>query len=69
MTRALSHLAAQLCLPANLVPTRPGRTAPRARKRGGSHRYPRRPDHTPAVRAVTHTIVMHPLKPRPPQPP
>lgn len=26
MTRAMAHLAAQLCRPANLVPTRPGRT-------------------------------------------
>jgi hypothetical protein len=67
MTRAVAHLAAQMVKPANLVPTRPGRTAPRARKRGGSHRYPRRKDNARPVRRVSHTIVLHPLKP--PTPP
>ncbi len=68
MTRALTHIAAQLTKPANLVRKRPGRSSPRrssprARKRGGSHRYPRRPDDTPAVRTVTHTITIHRLQP------
>ena len=50
------------------MPTRPGRSAPRARKRGGSHRYPKRAPDAPAVRTVSHTIVMHPItiKPKPP---
>ncbi len=63
MTRALTHIAAQLTKHANLVRKRPGRSSPRTRKRGGSHRYPRRPDDTPAVRTVTHTITIHRLQP------
>lgn len=55
-------MAAQLVKRDNLVPARPGRTAPRARKRGGSNRYPRRKDSDRPVRTVTHTIVLHPLK-------
>ena len=62
MSRAVAHLAAQMVKPGNLVPTRPGRTAPRARKRGGSHRYPRRKNTDRPVRRVSHTIVLHPLK-------
>jgi hypothetical protein len=65
MTRALTHLTTQLTTKANLVRKRPGRSSPRARKRGGSHRYPRRPDDTPAVRIVTHTITIHRLQPEP----
>src|SRR6266568_6286329 len=38
---------------------------PRARKRGGSNRYPRRPKDTPAVQKVTHRIELHPLNRRP----
>ncbi len=54
-------------LPARLMmfPLRPGRSAPRARKRGGSTRYPRRKPDIAPVRNVTHTIVMHPLQPKP----
>jgi hypothetical protein len=63
MTRALAHLSTQLTTKANLVRKRPGRSSPRARKRGGSHRYPRRPDDTPAVRTLTHTITIHRLQP------
>jgi protein-L-isoaspartate(D-aspartate) O-methyltransferase len=44
---------------------REGRTAPRARKRGGSNRYDRRPANTPAVQTVTYRIVLHPLQPQP----
>jgi hypothetical protein len=62
-TRVLAQLAAELVKPANLTPKRPGRSARRARKRGGSDRYPRRPDGVPAVRRVTHTIVMQPITP------
>jgi hypothetical protein len=65
MTRALAHLTTQLTTKANLVRQRPGRSSPRARKRGGSHRYPRRPDDTPAVRTVTHTVTIHRLQPDP----
>jgi len=52
--------------PANLIPDRPGRTAPRTRKRGGSHRYPRRKDDARPVRTVSYTIVLQPLKPTEP---
>lgn len=57
----MTHLASQLRKPANLIPTRAGRTSPRARKRGPSKRYDRRPADTPAVQTVTHRIVLHPL--------
>jgi hypothetical protein len=59
----VAHLATQLVKRDNLIPARPGRTAPRARKRGGSHRYPRRKDSDRPVRTVTHSIVLYPLKP------
>jgi hypothetical protein len=52
--------------PATLIPDRPGRTAPRTRKRGGSHRYPRRKDDARPVRTVSYTIVLQPLKPTEP---
>jgi len=58
-------VSAWLTAKANLVRKRPGRSSPRARKRGGSNRYPRRGDDTPAVRAVTHTITIHRLQPDP----
>ena len=61
----MAHAAAQLTHPRNLVPDRPGRSAPRARKRGGSNRYPRRKDTTPPTRTVTYRIVLHLLKPTP----
>ena len=61
LTTALVHLYAQLCRPTNLVPRRPGRTSPRARKRGGSTRYDKRPTATAPVRTVTHEIVLHRL--------
>lgn len=64
-SRALAHVVTRLTAKANLVRKRPGRSSPRARKRGGSHRYPRRPDHTPAVRTVTHTITIHRLQAQP----
>ena len=60
------HLFTQLRKPANLTPQRPGRRSPRQRKRGGSHRYDRRPTGTPAVQTVTYKIILHPLKPRTP---
>jgi hypothetical protein len=63
MTHALAHTVARLTKPANLIRQRPARSSPRARKRGGSYRYPRRPDNTPAVRTVTHTITIHRLQP------
>jgi len=52
----------RLTAAANLVRQRPGRTSPRAQKRSGSHRYPRRPDDTPTVRNVTRTITIHRLR-------
>lgn len=61
----MTHLTAELTRNQNLVPKRDGRTAPRQTKRGGSPRYPRRKDDTAPTRRVTHTIVMHPLTPRP----
>ncbi len=61
----MTHLVTQLIKKDNLVPLRPGRSAPRARKRGGSTRYPRRKPDVAPVRNVTHTIVMHPLQPKP----
>ncbi len=61
----MNHLAAELIKKDNLIRDRPDRSAPLARKRGGSPRYPhRKPDVAP-VRTVTHTIVLHPLPPRP----
>lgn len=67
MTRAMAHLAAQLCRPANLVPTRPGRT-PRPQTRrlqplppatAGRTRRPHRHPHqrdAPDQAAPTMTI-------------
>ena len=59
LTRAVAHLAGQLRKPDNLTSRRPGRTVPRARKRGGSNRYPRREQGAPVVRTVTYSIVMY----------
>jgi hypothetical protein len=61
LVREVTHLACQLRKPANLIPLRPGRTAPRARRRGPSHRYGRPPATTPAVQTVTYRIAPHPL--------
>jgi len=58
----VNHLAAELIKKDNLIRDRPDRSAPLARKRGGSPR--RKPDVAP-VRTVTHRIVLHPLPPRP----
>jgi hypothetical protein len=57
----VNHLTTQLRKPTNLIPTRPGRTAPRTRKRGHSNRYERRTANTPAVQTVTYRIIQHPL--------
>jgi hypothetical protein len=48
-----------------LIPTRPGRTAPRTRKRGHSNRYERRTTNTPTVQTVTYRIIQHSLRPQP----
>ena len=61
LTRALAHLSEQLTSPGNLNPARPGRTVPRASKRGDSGRYPRRKDTDPPVRKVTYSIVLYPI--------
>jgi hypothetical protein len=59
-----AHLYAQLVRSDHLVAERPPRQAPRARKRGGSHRYRRRRTDEPAVRAVTYDVELHPWSPR-----
>lgn len=61
----MNHLAAELIKKDNLLPDRPDRSAPLARKRGGSSRYPHRAADAAPVRTVTHRIVLHPLPPRP----
>ena len=59
--QACDHLFADLTR--RPVPTRPGRTSPRAVKRRSSSRYPSRGDQ-PAVRLVHRHIVLHQLTPR-----
>ncbi|MGH3569176.1 MAG: hypothetical protein ACRDRH_24765 [Pseudonocardia sp.] len=61
----MTHLVTQLTKKDNLVPLHPGPSAPRTRKRGGSTRYPRRKPDIAPIRNLTHTIVMHPLQPKP----
>jgi hypothetical protein len=61
----VTYICGRLTRRDNLNPEREGRTAPRALKRSGSNRYPRRPPDTPATRTVTYRIELHPLKPRP----
>jgi hypothetical protein len=48
-------------MPDHLNPARPGRTAPRASKRGGAGRYPRRKDTDPPSAKVSYSIIMHPI--------
>jgi hypothetical protein len=65
-------MSAQLTRTGNLNPARPGRTAPRASKRGGgggSGRYPRRKDTVQPVRKVTYSITLHPISQPAPAPP
>jgi len=61
----VNHLVTELTKTDNLIRDRPDRSAPRARKRSGSTRYPHRATDAAPVRTVTHTIVLHPLPPRP----
>jgi hypothetical protein len=65
LTLARAHVCIQLVRKDHLIPARPARQAPHARKRGGSHRYRHRRPGEPAVRTVSHRIELHPLPPRP----
>jgi hypothetical protein len=62
----LTYVCGQLTRNDNLNPAREGRTSPRACKRGGSHRYPRRSTDDAAVQKVTYRIELHPLDPNRP---
>src|SRR5699024_10289150 len=48
------------------VRARPGRSAPRKRRRA-NHRFKARKDTEPASTALLHTVIIHRLKPRPGQ--